>query len=188
MIDIAGCDIVALEGEACRAWLIWVLGGDAPAQAPPDAWLLCHCDSGVTWGRFESRAWRLGSEAFPDLCPTPEAARIQEMRIFSPTAETLLWRDGNGLRGRILSDKPESFLSDDPLRPDDEHRILISGSVSVSRYGSTHVRSGAGLEQAIPFEIAEGRAWPKLHVRHYFSQDPENGCVRVAATRLVEVR
>jgi hypothetical protein len=111
MTHVDGYVVEQLDRAASKAWLDHVLGrGAAPSALGEPAWVLCHCDDGVTWGRREGSGWLLGSTVFPDLCPQPSELGLQELRIFSSVAEVLIWREESGLRGRILRD------STDPLK------------------------------------------------------------------------
>jgi CRISPR-associated protein (TIGR03984 family) len=188
MKRIDGCEIERIDGAASRVWLDHVLGRvPAPLVLGDPAWILCHCDDGVTWGRLEGGAWRLGSAVFPDLCPHPSDVVLQELRAFSAIAEVLLWRTDDGFCGRVLRD---SVPKDASCSPHDEERLLLSGRVGEDKDGFTRVGDGAGAEQALPLRIMEGssHSWPRLRVRHYFARDEETGSVRVVATRLVEVK
>jgi CRISPR-associated protein (TIGR03984 family) len=187
---IAGCRIEPLDHSDCKAWLEHVLGqGPAPADLGDPAWLLCHSDDGVTWGRRQGSAWCLASTFFPELCPVPSEIGIQEMRLFSPAAEVLIWRARDGLRGRVLRDDGSSKL-DPELRPHDEERLLLSGQIRDERDGFTRVSDGAGAEQVLPLRVQEvgSSRRPLLCVRHYFAREDRTGCIRVVATRLVEVK
>lgn len=190
MKGIVGCAIEALGREPSRAWVDWILGtGAAPRAVTEPTWLLAHCDAGVTWGRLDGGRWRLGSDAFPDLCPRPAEAAIQQLRIFWRATEVLIWRSEEGLRGRVLRDGPPA-ADGDPARPDDQERLLLARHSLEHRDGFTRVGNGTGAEQALPLVVAGDppSPWPRLVVRHYFARDTETGAVRVTATRLVEVR
>jgi CRISPR-associated protein (TIGR03984 family) len=190
MKHIEGCQIDRIDRAASKAWLDYVLGrGAAPMTLGDSVWLVCHCDDGVTWGRLEGGAWRLGSAAFPDLCPALSEAAIQELRVFSSTVEVLIWRTDHGLRGRVLRDSVPA-VNDGPFAPHDEERLLLAGPVGGHRDGFTRVGDGTGAEQALPLRVTEApsSSWPRLRVRHYFAREERTGCVRVVATRLVEVR
>ncbi|MBX3156457.1 MAG: hypothetical protein KF773_10695 [Deltaproteobacteria bacterium] len=186
MTPPTGYEVVRLDHTASLAWLEFVLGrGEAPMLLEGGCWLLCHCDDGVTWGRLEHGTWRLGSAVFSDLCPVPSAVNLQEMRVFSRDAEVLLWRVDAGLRGRILRDSTP--INDGPLVPHDEAHLLLGGRVSEHRDGFTRVGDGTGAEQALPFRVVDHAALSWLYVRHYFALD-RYGCVRVVASRLMEVK
>jgi len=190
MTHVEGCVVERIDDAACKAWLDHVLGrGAAPAALGEHAWVLCHCDGGVTGGRREHNAWLLGSRVFPDLCPEPSELELQELRIFSTVAEVLIWREEGGLRGRILRDSTDP-VKDPSCSPDDENRLLVAGVVRDHRNGFTRVVDGTGAEQALPLDVAEGsaQAWPRLRVRHYFGRDEATGAIRVVASRLVEVK
>ena len=91
-MKIEGCEIEGIDGAGCTAWLDHVLDrGAVPTALGEPAWLLCHCDDGVTWGRFDGGGWRLGSAVFPDLCPRPSALVLQELRVFSASTEVSIW-------------------------------------------------------------------------------------------------
>jgi CRISPR-associated protein (TIGR03984 family) len=187
---IDGCEIEKIDGAASNAWVEHVLGhGGAPSGIGERAWVLCHGDAGVTWGRLERGGWRLGSTVFPDLCPHPSATTLQELRIFSAGEEILIWRAGDGLRGRVLRDST-ARSKDASCSPQDEERLLLAGRIGEHKDGFTRVGNGTGAEQALPLHVTGGRSssWPRLCVRHYFARDNETGSVRVVATRLVEVK
>jgi CRISPR-associated protein (TIGR03984 family) len=185
-----GCHVERIDHQGCRAWLSYVLGeSGAPLAWDAPTWLLCHCDGGVTWGRLTERRWQLGSAAFSDLCPTPTERSVQELRVFCRASEVLIWRSGDGLLGRILTDTAPAESSG-PLAPHDEPRLLLGGQIVEERDGFTRVRNGAGREQALPLTGLQRpwAEWPRLYVRHYFARDEETGFVRVAVTRLVELK
>jgi len=190
MTHIEGCELERIDGAASKAWLDNVLGrGAAPLELSDPAWVLCHSDDGVTWGKREGTGWLLGSTAFPDLCPQPAELGLQELRVFSAAAEVLIWRVDDGLRGRILRDSV-ALVGDASCSHHDENRLLVSGRVGEFRTGFTRVGDGTGAEQALPLRVAEGpaHAWPRLRVRHFFVRDEASGSVRVVATRLVEIK
>ncbi len=189
MNEIVGGTIELLDEKLARAWLDWIGGSQAaPRTIAKPAWLLAHCESGVTWGRFQDERWHLGSEAFPDLCPRPAQATLLEIRIFSQPEEILIWKTGTSLHGRILRDAA-SINHDDPCRPENESRLLLAGRVIDNSDGFSRVGNGIGAEQALPLAVAEPPdPWPRLVVRHYFARDERTGAVRVIATRLVEIR
>lgn len=189
MNEIVGCLIEPFDDKLAQAWLDWINGSQAePVAITESAWLLAHCESGVTWGRLDGKHWLLGSDFFADLCPRPKPATILEARIFSPAEEILIWKTKSGLRGRRLKDGP-SISSADPARPQDECRLLLAGQVIDPRNGFTRVGDGIGAEQALPLTVAQPPVpWPRLVVRHYFTRDSETGAVRVVVSRLVEIR
>lgn len=190
MTHVEGCVVERIDGATSKAWLDHVLGrGAAPSALGEPAWVLCHCDDGVTWGRREGSGWLLGSIVFPDLCPRPSELGLLELRIFSAVAEVLIWRDESGLRGRILRDSTDPVM-DRSCSPHDEDELLVSGLVGEYRNGFTRVGDRMGAEQALPLRVAEGppHAWPCLRVRHYFQRHEATGSIRVVASRLVEVK
>lgn len=188
-MHIHGCEVRTLDHALCREWFSFVLDhGEAPDALGECAWVLCHCDDGVTWGRWEDGRWRNGSMFFPDLCPVPSQDNLQEMRIFSRLAEVLIWRAESGFCGRVLRDLDQQDADEVPDRPHDELRLLVTGQDINVRDGFTRVRDGNGAEQVLPITMDDRSVrWPRLRVRHYFARDRRTGAVRVAASRFVEV-
>jgi CRISPR-associated protein (TIGR03984 family) len=190
MSQVQGCEIEQLDAQRCKAWIDHVLGeGPQPLPIQSPAWVLLHCDDGVTWGRLDGARWRLGSEVFPDLCPRLSDISIQELRVFCREFEVLVWRKQDGYRGRVLRDVERSSLSG-PVAPDEEKRPLLGDRVIEHRDGFTRVGDGTGAEQVLPLRLPERpmSTRPLLVLRHYFGRDEQTGCVRVAASRLVEVK
>lgn len=197
-LTLARCDLTTLDTLSCEQFVSWLLGKEAAAPAAPAGldWALAHCDDGVTWGRFDAAtgAWRLGSEAAPDLSPPIRAEALQELRLFGERSEVLIWRSDSHLRGRVLAETdPVADRSDedDPLRPSDDSRVLRGAYVvAPCDHGFTQVGDGAGAEQLLPLaavneQIRDARI--RLDVRHYYEIDAATGAVRIAATRLVRL-
>jgi len=152
-------------------------------------WLLAHCDDGVVWGRrvSERDPWSLSSAAFPSVSPSLGRGNVQQLRVFGPEDEALVWREEDGLRGRHLVD----LQSDETpawQRPHEERRLVLGTDVHSTRGGFSLVSDTSGARHAPPWELAPGklqgaRLW--LRLKHYFEFDPTTGVVRVAATRLI---
>ena len=88
----------------------------------------------------------------------------------------------------------DAAVKEEYLSPLDETRILLGNRLlAPPRAHFSRVAAPTGAEQVVPLNLSEadfkdGR-WPlRLEVRHYKQQDPETGDVRLAATRLVEIR
>lgn len=194
--SIAGCSIAPIDRATCEQVVAWLCG--ERDSAPEDlgagfAWALAHSDDGVTWGRFdwEASCWRLGHDAVPEVSPPVRSEAIQELRLFGEGGELLLWRSDEGLRGRLLEDAEGDHPRDeiDPLRPSDEHRIVRGDRVRASAGGGfTRVTDATGAEQVLPVALDEAQLRQRkvrLHVRHYWVQNQDDGTVRIAVTRLV---
>lgn len=138
---------------------------------------LIHADDGVIWGRFADGRWLWSSDPFPDISPKLNFSTLQQVRLFGPTAEVFIWRDGSSLKGRLIQDdssgNQECF---------DEPQLLWGKPDDEARNGFRLMGEGAqGLLHAPPTEIAtKGR----LMTRNYIDYDPD-GCARVKASRLV---
>jgi CRISPR-associated protein (TIGR03984 family) len=197
--SVAGCDIDSIDMKTCATYLEWLHGepgAGTPEQAKDLVWALAHCDDGVTWGWFDKREsiWRLGSHAAPEVSPPIREQTLQELRLFGETGEVLIWRTEEGLHGRVLCDlalPTDRVDKADPLRPSDEARILRGDSVrGGGEHGFTRVVDRTGAEQVVPAKVLSEQLRKRrvrLHVRHYWEQDPESGAVRIAVTRLVKL-
>lgn len=186
------CTIAPVDAAVCDALVAAIASGDASA-APETTWLLAHCDDGVIWGERRQSGWCLSSSAFPEVSPPLVRSRIQELRLFGRDCELLLWRTGDGLRGRWLTDAIHDGATG-ALSPKDEIILLLGNrAVGPSQDGFTLVAEASGSCQAVPLlcndsEFRDGRNWPlRLRLRHFFSSDPYSGVVRVSATRFVGV-
>lgn len=195
---IAGCHIAPIERKVCEQVVAWLVGerGSAPeALGVGFAWALAHSDDGVTWGRFDGEAgcWRLGHDAVPEVSPPVRTEALQELRLFGEDGEVLIWRSDEGLRGRLLEDARGDGPRDesDPLRPADEFRIVRGDRIRAeARGGFTRVTDATGAEQVLPLALDESQLRQhkvRLHVRHHWEQDAQNGTVRIAVTRLVKL-
>lgn len=189
-----GCRLQAIGAPSCRAWLDHVARkGDAPLPGLDLRWLLAHCDDGVAWGRRDAAGWHLSCEPFPDVSPRPGPNNLQQLRLFGPEDELLLWRADGDFRGRLLTHGPEA--ADITLRSEPLVVLLVGERVlRETREGFTLVGDGRGSRHAVPLacEPSEFPAQPRRHplrmkVWHYFAADPESGLVRVVASRLAEV-
>lgn len=196
--SIVGCSIAPIDEAGCEQIVAWLRG----EKSAPDtfdssfAWALAHSDDGVTWGRLDEEAgrWRLGHDAFPDVSPPIRVEALQELRVFGAGGEVLIWRSDGGLRGRLLEDsEPGDSTGDDtdPLCPSDELRIVRGDRIREDASdGFTRVTDATGAEQVLPLTLAEAklrRRKVRLHVRHYWAQNVDDGTVRIAVTRLVKL-
>jgi CRISPR-associated protein (TIGR03984 family) len=191
----AGCQLQTVEDSACHAWLDHVAGrGGAPAPGYELRWLLAHCDDGVIWGRRDATGWRLSCEPFPDISPRLELFNAQQLRLFGPECELLLWRVDGGFRGRLLTHGPAP--ADPTVNPEEQCYVLVGDRVvRPTQDGFTVVGDGRGSRHAVPLVCPESAfpAQPRQHplrlkVWHYFTADSESGLVRVVACRLADVR
>lgn len=185
-----GCNVAPLESGACQEAVAWSLGNGKPRDLP-DAyrWLLAHCDDGIVWGRHEGGSWQLSSRAFPELIAAikPGGRNVQQLRLFGPGEELLLWRDDADFRGRRLIEVDDGELPE-WLRPEEEEHLLVGRTNKRVNDGFTHFLDASGRYQVLPV-ATEREGWPlRLVLRHYFESDNQTGSVRVAASRLVTVK
>jgi CRISPR-associated protein (TIGR03984 family) len=192
--ELAGCILRPVDAEACERYIAWLRGEAVDGPLPEAAeleWALAHCDDGVTWGRYdrEAKGWQLGHQHVPSVSPAIRRSTIQEVRIFGPCCELLIWRSDGSFRGRVLRDSGVPLVEPDPLRPGDESRIVRGTQVrKIYARQFTHVTDGTGAEQVLPIEVSDAQLrFVRLGIRNYFQQDPDSGAVRIAATRLVNL-
>lgn len=211
MTRIFGAESVRLDTSACLRIVQWFEDGrrgrlplpprnSTSATAYP--YLLAHTDDGVIWGRTNERGhWLLCGEAIRDLdppLPGIQAAIMQQLRLFGPTEELLIWRVENPhlpgrFLGRILRDQDCASLEDWQQPKKSPPYVLLGDRVlAPSTDGFTLIGDAAGSRHAPPVELkGEGdkRLIPDAHrpvleMIHYFAEADDNGCVRIVATRL----
>ncbi len=199
--------LAPVEPDQARALIEWARGGPLDPvrmlieSCGPPTWLLAHCDDGVTWGRLDGQRLALSSGQVPAWStPAPGPDNLQQLRMFGKAAEILVWRDTNSsLMGRVLRDDPQRIPDGEPTRPRDETYLLSAdrccpgpdGRPSAEAF--TAVADRTGRVQVVPFHLTDvdfEKGWHALglDVRHYFEVVSETGCVRIAASRLVDVR
>ncbi|HXK43686.1 MAG TPA: CRISPR-associated protein Csx19 [Anaerolineae bacterium] len=141
--------------------------------------LLAHADDGVIWGQVRDGGWHLSGDAFPAISPPLRAVTLQQVRLFGPTAELLLWKDGTGWRARLIRD--DAGESGEYY---DESHLLWGDKEEEPRDGFVLVRQGKeGLRHAPP--LLQGAPLPaRLQVRHYLAYDLD-GQAYIAYGRLV---
>ena len=192
---LVGCRLEPVAEAACRSWLDYVtVAGPAPHDGHDLRWLLAHCDDGVVWGRKSGDSWRLSSQPFPDISPRLNGGNVQQLRLFGPQSELLVWRTDDGLRGRWLTHAADGV--DVSLKPEEQEYILVGDRVlRQAQQGFTVVGDGRGSRHAVPLECPE-TAFParprrhplRLSVWHYFAADEQSNIVRIVASRLAGVR
>mgnify|MGYP000051418742 CR=1 FL=1 len=141
-------------------------------------WLLAHADDGVIWGEVRDGRLHLSCDVFPSISPPLRAITLQQVRLFGPEAELLLWKDENGWRARIIQDRSGN---DEGY---DETYLLWGTTIEKWQDGFALLREGReGLRHAPP--LPENVHLPvRLRVRHYLAYDPD-GQACVAYSRLV---
>lgn len=160
-------------------------------------YLLAHTDDGVVWGKVKNGKLLLSSDVDAQISPPLIVETLQQVRLFSPKAELLVWRDGNNhLNARIISN------STDAEKPDftdaiDEAQILWGTDIEKPKNKNnlenefTLIKEGSqGLRHIVPVKIEckfkEGTRPLHLLVRHYISEDIE-GFNRIVASRLLSL-
>ncbi len=193
-----GGSLEPLNGDECRACLHWITGQSetVPASCSDIQYALFHGDDGVAWGRRnkDGGGWQRGSDHFPEVSPEIREKTLQELRLFGGSGEIMIWRTEKGLRGRKLFDEKKDADLPDAGKPLDEFRILRGEHFRENRADFTHIATPGGAEQAVPVKLRQAdeailkEYKLRLQVRHYFEADENTGAVRVAATRLVDIK
>ncbi|MFY9224930.1 MAG: CRISPR-associated protein Csx19 [Blastocatellia bacterium] len=160
-------------------------------------YLLAHTDDGVIWGKVKNNKLLLSSNVDSQISPLLIVETLQQVRLFSPKAELLVWRDGdNQLNARLISNLI------DGEKPDfteaiDEEQILWGTDIEKPKNKNslenefTLMKEGSqGLRHIVPIKI-EGKFDEqfrplRLLVRHYISEDT-NGFNRIVASRLLRL-
>jgi len=154
-------------------------------------WLLAHADDGVVWGRVHNGRIVTAENLEPDICPPLRKETLQQLRLFAPHAELLLWRDGeNHWSARLIRDAENG---EEPFWREaiDEFQILWGTYAEPLSEGFTLMRDGTqGLCHIVPIELSgefENERRPlRLQVRHYIAED-EVGFARIVASRLLKL-
>ncbi len=155
-------------------------------------WLLAHADDGVIWGTVD-QGELVTSDTIPlEVSPPLRRETLQQVRLFAPHAELLLWRDGDDQwHARLIREAKEE---ETPVWREaiDEYQILWGTHAEPLSNGFTLMTDGLqGLRHAVPLEVKgkfkeESRPL-RLWVRHYIKED-EGGFARIVASRLLDLR
>lgn len=156
----------------------------AQAQQFSLRYLLAHADDGVIWGRVDSGGLHTSYGIFPTLPPL-RTSTLQQVRLFSPAGELLLWHDDNGWSARFVADIPGN--DDDVI---DEDQILWGNTVEATKDSFTLVREGSqGMHHAVPVVVTAEQLKHhqlRLCVRHYITEN-EDGEASITLSRLVNI-
>jgi CRISPR-associated protein (TIGR03984 family) len=210
-MTLRGAHLSSLPASEVRALLDWLEASASPgksleAMGTGPHWVLAHCDDGVTWGLVDEGRVRWAEGAWAG--PRPTRANVQQVRVFGPEAEFLVWRvEGEGtFQARRLADGEPSK---DWCRPKEE-RFLIAATRMADDVATGHADFSAvderdGRRQVLPpvcdplddrprglrgltaDDFEKGAYGVGLELHHYLDEDDGTGCVRVAASRLVRL-
>jgi CRISPR-associated protein (TIGR03984 family) len=141
--------------------------------------LLVHADDGVIWGQLSGDALTLSGHAYDVVNVSLRAKTIQQLRLFGPGGEFLVWRSDGGFAGRIIgaaadADEENSFT---------ETHLLWGERTAPSQDGFTLLRAGARELLHAPPGAGQTAA---VTVRHYIRYD-QVGQAYVALSRLVDL-
>lgn len=148
-------------------------------------WLLVHADDGVIWGRRQADGTlKVSGDAFSDpqrypaLAVRLRALTVQQLRIFGPDGEILLWREDEGFQGRQILDgasAPENSW---------EEQQLLWGTPQAQAGGFTLLEEGQqGQIHAVPLAVGNDER-AVLTVRHYLGMR-DDGQAFAQLSRLV---
>jgi CRISPR-associated protein (TIGR03984 family) len=169
---------LTVNGDPC-AWLA--------AQAKPGMALLAHADDGVIWGLGETGALRFPSAQVLVQAPW-RAPTLQMARLFDSDHEVFLWRIDEGCwQARVIKDG-----AGDQVACIDERQLLWGTNATVNDGVFTRVVEGQqGMVHAFPRMVGASALSParrpRLHVRHYLTEDVNTGWQRIAYSRLTGV-
>ena len=162
-------------------------------KGEPYQWLLAHTYDGVIWGRRDGKNWQLSSNLIPNSPPLTIGSLL-ELRLFCPSAESYVWRNGTDFLAREIIDDKGSELA-----YYDEPQLLWGTKVKAIKNNFTRLKDGSqGLTHAIPLsanylsgqddELDLGVVRPaSLTMRHYVEADVKTGLARVILSRLTNI-
>lgn len=169
-------------------WVTRVLtpiAGDASlidfiARAEDCDYGLAHFDDGVLWGVKADGRFVWSTEALPGA-PALRARTLRQLRLFGPTREYFVWREGDRLAARELQEITGGTDGEYVDRA-----LLLWGRPEGGAMGlfQPMAEGKQGLRHAPPITLAKAG---KLVLRHYI-RDDENGCARIVASRLVVIK
>jgi CRISPR-associated protein (TIGR03984 family) len=180
-------------------------------QADPAAWLarqgealglarlLAFAEDGVIWGKVAGGVLVLSGEAAPDVSPPLRLETLLECRLFGPSGELLLWRDGVGWRSRMLVENGQCAALEWEKAGEravveyiDEPQMLwgIEVEKQAGNFTTLVEKSQNGLRHAVPLpvtgkDLEQNRL--RLVVRHYVEYDGASGEARLALSRLAQI-
>lgn len=154
-------------------------------------YLLAHAEDGVIWGKFKPEynyKLIISGEVFNQLA-TLRIETLQQCRIFSQTAEVMLWKNSQIWKGRLIQDE---HLSEEHYIC--ENQILWGTQAKDEQQGFTLVSDGSqGLKHAVPLTgivFNSDKRKPlrplRLTVHHYIDYD-DSGIARINLSRLVNL-
>ena len=166
--------------EDVRSWLARRMSEDMP-------WLLVHADDGVIWGRRQpDGSLLLSSDVFdlksryPAIAVELRPETLQQVRIFGPGGELLIWRNEGRFQGRSIMDG--NLQTGDAWQ--EQH--LLWGTSIEQREGFSLLKEGQqGPQHAVPI-VVSGIQRAALTVRHY-TQSDRHGQAIVGLSRLVNL-
>lgn len=175
--NVAGCRSID-DAALVAAWLL--NGGVAPQSASPSwRYAFVECYDTLAWGVLGSEGWRFSSDACRDV-RRPRLDTMLEARIFDPKSEALMWRNGERIVGRILSEVEVKDADLEPATRCLRFACRDDGPTELGDADFVEYRTTSGRSVIAP----RGSG---LRVCDHFLQDAVTGLVRVAATRFVEV-
>jgi CRISPR-associated protein (TIGR03984 family) len=147
--------------EAPQTWL-------AAQMSPEMPWLLVHADDGVIWGWLKPDGILVLSSDIAEIRAKHPAIgvvlrveTVQQVRVFGPGGELLMWRDGAGFCGRRIMDGgavPEGAW--------EESHILWGTRVAGSAEFTVLQEGQQGPVHAVPLPVTGGSR-AALTVRQY---------------------
>lgn len=150
--------------------------------------LLAFADDGVVWGKSTGDALVLCSQEVFDALTITGITKLQQLYLFGPRGQILLWRESASFRASIIQDDglPVEDENGSPVYFDEEYFLWGSAVEAESTAPcTTLVEENRGFVLKIPLQLTANQQ-ASLKVRHYTTQDPD-GQLYIAFSRLVDL-
>lgn len=161
--------------------------------------LLAFTLDGLIWGQLANGILNTSHDVAPDYSPSLDKDILQEVRLFSQSAELHLWQCDDGWRYTVIQDNKQ-----ETGRHYIEEKQMLWGDQVKSRYGNFSLMQDGvqGLHHVVPCDVPDPQAAQAvkardgkptkqyrkrplhLAIRHYLADEP---FARIEFSRLVSL-
>jgi CRISPR-associated protein (TIGR03984 family) len=185
-IEIKPCEDVSNFADDMKSWLEI----KAKDLLSSKIYLLSFHDDGVVWGKIKDDGSLITSQSLnDDRFPKFRHETLQELRLFSEKGQLHIWRIGENQFNASLG--LEGYLKDFESIEESQvlHGTKTENDNDANREFTIVTDGSEGLRHAFPQKVSfKGEKRPlRLHVKHYIEYNKDDGCARIAFSRLVNV-